>query len=82
MIDLLAAAVIALAHPQAPANDTTTVVLEDSPQWDCRYEGNRVCGVGATLPDGSVAIPGDYSNLNCWPGAIYCPPAGTRSTPR
>ena len=22
-----------------------------------RYDGNRICGVGATLPDGSLAIP-------------------------
>ena len=42
-----------------------------------RYDGNRICGVGATLPDGSLAIPRDYSNDNCRPGAIYCPPAGT-----
>jgi len=56
------------------------VIEEDSPQWDCRYDGNRICGVGATLPDGSLAIPGDYGNDNCWPGAIYCPPAAPRST--
>ena len=58
---LFAAAVIALSPPQAPANDTTTVVMEDSPQWDCRTMGNQVCGVGAVLPDGSPAMPGDYS---------------------
>jgi hypothetical protein len=60
--------------------DTTTVtvtVTEDSPQWDCRYDGNHICGVGAVLPDGSLAIPGDYSDPNCWPGAIFCPDAGT-----
>ena len=35
--------------------------------------GNLVCG-----PDNAQGVmPGDYSNPNCWPGAIYCPPAGT-----
>ena len=63
MIDvLLAAATIVMAHPQlAPIDRTTTVVLEDSPQWDCRTMGNQLCGVGAVLPDGSPAVPGDYS---------------------
>src|SRR6476620_2417059 len=76
MIDVLAAAVIAMAHPQAPVVDTTTTVLEDDPAWDCRTMGNRVCGVGALLSDGSPAVPGDYSDPNCWPGAIFCPAPG------
>ena len=78
MLDIfIAAAVIAMA-PQSPAPvDTTVTVEEDSPQWDCRRDGNRICGEGAVLPDGSLAVPGDYSNPNCWPGAIYCPPPGT-----
>ena len=72
----LALGFAAAPHGTAHA-EPAPVIEEDSPQWDCRYDGNRVCGVGATLPDGSPAIPGDYSNLNCWPGAIYCPPVGT-----
>jgi hypothetical protein len=56
------AAVIAMAHPQSPAPvDTTVTVEEDSAQWDCRRDGNRMCGEGAVLPDGSLAVPGDYS---------------------
>jgi hypothetical protein len=78
VIDVIMAAVIAMAHPQSPAPvDTTVTVEEDSAQWDCRRDGNRMCGEGAVLPDGSLAVPGDYSNPNCWPGAIYCPAPGT-----
>ena len=77
MIDVLMAAVIAMAHPQAPADTTVVTVQEDDPAFDCRVDGNKVCGPGAVLPDGTVATPGDYSDPNCWPGAIYCPPAGT-----
>jgi hypothetical protein len=40
--------------------------------FDCRYDGARVCTAGN--PQGF--LPGDYSNDNCWPGAIYCPPLG------
>lgn len=31
-----------------PAGVPTTIVVptEDSPSWDCRYDGNGVCGVG------------------------------------
>jgi hypothetical protein len=79
MFDILAAAVIAMSHPRtpAPAPDTTVVVEEDSPQWDCRYDGNRICGVGAVLPDGALAVPGSYADDNCWPGAVFCPGPGT-----
>jgi len=77
MIDVLMAAVIAIAYPQAPADTTVVTVAEDDPAFDCRAMGNRRCGIGAVLPDGSLAAPGDYSNPNCWPGAIYCPPVGT-----
>ena len=77
MIDVLMAAVIAMAHPQAPADTTVVTVAEDDPDFDCRTMGNLRCGIGAVLPDGSLAAPGDYSNPNCWPGAIYCPPVGT-----
>jgi hypothetical protein len=41
--------------------DTAVTVEEDSPQWDCRRDGNRICGEGAVLPDGSLAVPGDYT---------------------
>ena len=73
----LALGFAAAPHGAAHADTPTVTVEEDSPRWDCRYDGNRICGVGAALPDGSLAIPGDYSNDNCWPGAIYCPPAGS-----
>ena len=55
------------------------IITEDDSGFDCRVMSNLRCGPGALLPDGSLAIPGDYSNPNCWPGAIYCPPAGTRA---
>ena len=51
------------------------IVMEDESGFDCRVMGNLRCGPGATLPGGSLAIPGDYSNPNCWPGATYCPPS-------
>jgi hypothetical protein len=77
MIDVLMAAVIAMAHPQAPADTPVVAVAEDDPAFDCRTMGNLRCGIGAVLPDGSLAVPGDYSNPNCWPGAIFCPAPGT-----
>jgi hypothetical protein len=53
MIDVLMAAVIAMSHPQAPADTTTTVVIEEDsvgpdcqPLWSCREMGNRICGEG------------------------------------
>jgi len=57
--------------------DDVAPIAEDDPAFDCRAVGNLRCGIGAVLPDGSLAAPGDYSNPNCWPGAIYCPPVGT-----
>jgi len=83
MIDLLAAVIIAMRSPQLAPIDTTTVIEEDSvgpdgkSLWDCRAMGDSRCGPGTTLPEGSLAVPGDYSDPNCWPGAVYCPPAGT-----
>ena len=70
MFDLLVAAIIATGQPAlAPADTTTVVIEEDSVDpitgrtfWDCRRDGNRVCGPGAVLPDGSLATPGDYSD--------------------
>jgi hypothetical protein len=57
MIDVLVAAVIALTSPALAPADDTTVVMEDSPQWDCTTMGNQVCGVG-----NAQGVPaGDYS---------------------
>ena len=72
------------AAPRGTAHaEPSPVIEEDSPQWDCRYDGNRICGVGATLSDGSLAIPGDYSKMTtAGPGAIYCPPADDTVTDR
>jgi len=65
---LLAAAVIAMA-PQSPIDvyayevgddNGDGVVMEDESGWNCTTMGNQVCGVGAVLPDGSPAVPGDY----------------------
>lgn len=36
---------------------------EDTPAFDCRVHGNRICGPSAVLPDGTAAIPGDYRVL-------------------
>ena len=80
MFDVLAAAaVIAMSshYSQAPADTSVVTVEEDDPAFDCRTMGNLRCGAGAVLPDGTLAIPGDYSDPNCWPGAIYCPAPGT-----
>jgi len=73
----LALGFAAAPHGTAHA-EAAPVTEEDSPQSDSGYEGNRVCGVGATLPDGSRAVRGDYSDPNCWPGAVYCPPVPRR----
>ena len=39
MIDVLMAAAIAMAHPQAPADTTVVTVAEDDPAFDCRHDG-------------------------------------------
>ena len=61
MIKVALGAGLALGFAAAPHGtahaEPAPVIEEDSPQWDCRYDGNRICGVGATLPDGSHAIP-------------------------
>ena len=59
MIDVLMAAVIAMSHPQAPVDTTTVTIEEDDPAFDCRTMGNLRCGLGAVLPDGTLAVPGD-----------------------
>ena len=62
------------AAPHGTAHaEPVPVIEEDSPHWECRTMGNLVCG-----PDNAQGVtPGDYSNPNRWPGAIYCPPVGT-----
>ncbi len=68
----LALGFAAAPHGTAHA-EPAPVIEEDSPQWDCRTMGNLICG-----PDNAQGVtPGAYSNPNCWPGAIYCPPVGT-----
>ena len=73
MIDVLMAAVIAMSHPQAPFDTTTTVIEEDSPAWDCRVDGNRICG-----PDNAQGVtPGRLLRPELLPAAIYCPAPDT-----
>ena len=47
-------------------------IEEDESGWDCREMGNRICGPGAVLPDGTLAVPGDYTAVH---------PDGTPSLP-
>jgi len=39
--------------------DDVAPIAEDDPAFDCRAVGNLRCGIGAVLPDGSLAVPGD-----------------------
>ena len=57
MIDVLMAAVIAMSHPQAPADTTVVTVAEDDPAFDCRTMGNLRCGIG----NAQGVEPGGYS---------------------
>ena len=68
----LALGFAAAPHGTAHA-EPAPVIEEDSPQWDCRTMGNLICGTD----NAQGVTPGGYSNPNCWPGAIYCPPVGT-----
>ena len=82
MIDLIAAAIIAMARRSRPdrhhSRDRRRQRGPDGKSLrDCKTIGDSRCGPGTTLPDGSLAVPGDYSDPNCWPGAVYCPPTGT-----
>ncbi len=70
MIDVLMAAAIAMAHPQAPADTTVVTVAEDDPAFDCRTMGNLRCGIGAVLPDGSLAVPGATPTRTAGPGGL------------
>lgn len=46
--------------------DPGAPILEDSPLWDCRVHGNRICGPGATVPvpigpDAVILVPWDLA---------------------
>ena len=68
MLDTFMAAAIALSHPPAPVDDTTTTVVieEDSvgpdgqPLWSCRAIGNRICGEG----NSEGVAPGYYGEID------------------
>ena len=54
---------------------------EDESGFDCRVMGNRICGPGAILPDGTSAIPGDYTTVwadgtPAWPTGEYAYDSG------
>jgi hypothetical protein len=64
MLDFLMAAVITMSHPQAPADTTTTVTIEEDSVgpngeslWDCTRMGDLRCGPG----NAQGVPPGDYS---------------------
>lgn len=45
------------------------VISDDSPAFDCRFMGNHICGPG----NDQGVKPGWYGDMDCWPGAVYCP---------
>lgn len=53
--------------PLLPQKQQETI-YEDDPRWDCRTMGNRVCGDGTVLPDGTVIDAGDYHECVSFPG--------------
>ena len=79
MIDLLAAAVIAMAHPpkgtvgtdvyayEVGDDNANGVVSEDESGWSCVDDGNRVCGPG----NGQAVPAGRYDEggvlVDPWP---------------
>lgn len=65
---LIAAAVVAIGGHVLPAAHAD-VCHEDQKCWDCRSDGNRICGPGN--PQG--VLPGWYGDVDCWPGAVWCP---------
>src|SRR5271166_645717 len=72
MIDLLAAGLIWLGGPDYTCPPTALgCPTQHISGYDCQYDGPRICPPGNT----QSAIPGWYGNDNCWPGAVYCPPA-------
>ena len=54
-----AALVAALVFLAGPPDITPARVTEDSAEWDCRYDGNQICGPGnhQGLPAGHYASP-------------------------
>lgn len=62
-------AAVAVALLTTPSPHAVAHPLEDEPSWDCRFMGNHVC-----MPDNEQGTePGWYGDMDCWPGAIYCP---------
>lgn len=63
LVYLATSALAVLAPPgdaPAPARPVAAV-SDDDPRFDCRTMGNRRCGPGATLPDGTrVDVPAGY----------------------
>ena len=65
---LISAAIgVPLAGPTIAISHATPVVQEDDPGWDCRLDGNRICG-----PTNTEAIAAGCSNdaaqlVAAWP---------------
>ena len=51
-------------EPLAGDDNGDGQIMEDESGFDCRYDGNQVCGRGATVPDGfggrQLVAPGNY----------------------
>jgi hypothetical protein len=54
-----AALVAVLVFLTGPPDITPARVTEDSPSWDCRRDGNRICGPGNAqgVPAGNYSSP-------------------------
>ena len=59
MIRAAVALVAALVFLAGPPDITPARVTEDSAEWDCRYDGNQICGPGnhQGLPAGDYSSP-------------------------
>ena len=59
MARMTAALVAALVFLAGPPDITPARVTEDSAEWDCRRDGNQICGPGnhQGLPAGHYASP-------------------------
>ena len=59
MIRAAAALVAALVFLAGPPDITPARVVEDSAEWDCRRDGNQICGAGnhQGVPVGRYASP-------------------------
>lgn len=55
----LVAALVFLAGPPDITPARVVPVVEDGAEWDCRRDGNRICGPG----NHQGVSAGDYSNL-------------------